>query len=192
MYEDGTPHAVENTARVLAPLGIPASAATEAVAGAGAELARLLRPRGEAAARRLGLADGFWLWFPFARWRSKSLPLEEALPAGGVHVVAGAPADAERAPRRAGVVDACGALDLLEAAALALLADRVVAADTGPAHLAALLGARVTGLYGPTRARATGLRGPRATSLEGGCGGCRRRRCRRSRACLLAALASSP
>ena len=69
MYEDGTPHAVENTARVLAPLGIPASAATEAVAGAGAELARLLRPRGEAAARRLGLADGFWLWFPFARWR---------------------------------------------------------------------------------------------------------------------------
>lgn len=179
-----TPHAVENTARPLQALGVPPGG----LPGAGAEFLRAwaerLRARGAEVAAAVGIRRPFWAWFPWSRWPSKDLPLDE-VPATGTHVLLGA---GEGAFARVGFHSLAGRLPLLDSVAVALAAERVVAADTGPAHLAALLGARITGVYGPTRARHTGLRGAAVENVESSCGGCFARRCARARSCMKEAL----
>ena len=185
MYDAATPHAVENTARVLSLLGVGAAAVADAGEEAGRELARALAPRTARLRRDLGLSRPYWVFMPAARWPAKRLPLAGIdLPRGATHVFVGGADATGLVPASSGAVDCTGRLALLDSAALALGADRVVAADTGPAHLAALAGARVVGCYGPTRPARTGLRGPAASSRAAACGGCERRRCRRAATCL--------
>ncbi len=185
MYDGATPHAVENTARALSLLGVEAAAVADAGEEAGRELARALAPRTARLRRDLGLCRPYRVLMPAARWPSKRLPLGEIdLPRGVTHVFVGGPDAAGLVPARGGVIDCTGRLGLLDSVALALGAERVVAADTGPAHVAALAGARVVGCYGPTRPARTGLRGPAASSRSAACGGCERRRCSRAAACL--------
>lgn len=57
--------------------------------------------------------------------------------------------------------------DLHELIAVLRRAALVVAADTGPLHLAAALGTPCLGLYGPTRAERNGPYGPAHRALEG-------------------------
>jgi len=188
MYDaERTPHAVENTARVLGALDIPFVFDADALSG----WAGSLRSRGEELAREQGLPRPFVAWFPKTRWASKDLPLDEvARFPGAAHVLLGSPAIPAAPPIAAAppLRNLTGRLPLLDSVAIALAADRVVAADTGPAHLAALLGARIAGCFGPTRAARTGLRGPSATNVESSCGGCYRRRCGRAATCMREAL----
>jgi ADP-heptose:LPS heptosyltransferase len=67
-------------------------------------------------------------------------------------------------------------------AALLLLARLVVAADTGPLHIAALAGVPVVGLFGPKDPAIYGPRAPAAVVLRGDvpCAPCRLRRCEHS------------
>ena len=55
--------------------------------------------------------------------------------------------------RRPFVRSLAGQIDLVELAALLSIASTVVAPDSGPLHLAAALGTKVVGLYGPTNWR---------------------------------------
>jgi lipopolysaccharide heptosyltransferase II len=66
----------------------------------------------------------------------------------------------ERIANRSGVspVLVAGGTDLLELAAIMAGAEFVVSADSGPLHLAAAVGSRVVGIFGPTRAEITGPR----------------------------------
>ncbi len=179
------PHAVENTARPLASLGIDPLGVYGAGLAAVEPLARDLRARGEALAASLSLPRPFVALLPGASRPSKRLSFgAAALPAPAV--VLGGPDARGLGPP--GAVDLAGELPLLDAVALALVSDRALGADTGPSHTAALLGASITGVHGPTRVARTGLRGPRARSLGAPCGGCERRRCRRAEACLADAL----
>ena len=45
-------------------------------------------------------------------------------------------------------------------------ASLVVGGDTGPVHVAAVLGVPTVGLYGPTSARRNGPYGPRVAALQ--------------------------
>jgi heptosyltransferase I len=67
----------------------------------------------------------------------------------------------ERIAQRSGVspVIVAGGTDLLELAAIMAGSQFVVSADSGPLHLAAAVGARVVGIFGPTRPQITGPRG---------------------------------
>jgi ADP-heptose:LPS heptosyltransferase len=192
MYDtERTPHAIENTARPLEPLGLDMSGFFELFRqDAAPSLAESLLETGRQAALRLELQAPFWIWLPQSSWPSKSLPLHR-LPGTRQrvsHLVIGDDGYRNAPLPRWGSWRNLSGLPLLETAALCLLADRVVGADTGPAHLAALLGAPVVGCFGPTRAERTGLRGARAVNQQGECDGCRRRRCRRSEDCLLPAV----
>jgi ADP-heptose:LPS heptosyltransferase len=60
--------------------------------------------------------------------------------------------------------------DLDELIAVLRRASVVVAADTGPLHLAAALGTPCVGLYGPTAAERNGPYGPGHRSLQSGDG----------------------
>jgi ADP-heptose:LPS heptosyltransferase len=178
-----TPHAIRNTARLLEAIGMSVDDAS----AAGERLFARLRPsmlrRGRERARELGL-EAFEAWFPRTRWRSKDLPLERlsaGAPHGNVVLLGDAALARFSSP---GVLNLAGRLGLVESVALALAAERVLAADTGPAHLASLLGARVVGLFGPTRARRSGFRGPFAVNVESSCRGCYFRYCPRARACM--------
>ncbi|HLI28352.1 MAG TPA: glycosyltransferase family 9 protein [Chloroflexota bacterium] len=55
---------------------------------------------------------------------------------------------------------------LIDLAGVLAAAEAVVAADTGPLHLAAALGTPVVGLYGPTDPAHTGPRGPLAAAVR--------------------------
>jgi heptosyltransferase-1 len=57
-------------------------------------------------------------------------------------------------------------MDLLQLTALLRRAKFVVAADTGPLHLAAALGTPVVGLYGPTDPARNGPYGTRAAVVR--------------------------
>lgn len=56
----------------------------------------------------------------------------------------------------AAVVDTCGALDLIDLAALLAELDLLVTSDTGPMHLAAAVGTPVVALFGPSDPRRYG------------------------------------
>jgi ADP-heptose:LPS heptosyltransferase len=195
MYDSSrTPHAIENTARPLSRLGLDLDGFLSVFEGEAVPLlASGLAGMGRDQVRKLRLRQPFWVWLPQSSWPSKSLPLHRlsGVPAGVTHLVIGDDSYREAPLPGSGDWLNVSGLPLPETAALCLLADRVIAADTGPAHLAALLGAPVIGCFGPTRAERTGVRGPRARNRQGACRGCRRRRCRHSAGCLLPALESA-
>lgn len=189
-----TPHAIENTARALVPLGFEPSEICDRFleSEALALRARVLLAAQESA-REFLEGGPFWVWIPSSSWPSKSLPLEEAESAAirdsVAHLIVGDESSAYvRVPARGRWRNLSGRLSLLQSVGLALMADHVIAADTGPAHLAALLGAEITGCFGPTSAFRTGLRGPRAINVGGTCSGCYRRTCREATRCLGEAL----
>jgi heptosyltransferase I len=101
----------------------------------------------------------------------------------GVRVVLpGSLKDAERVERiaeRSGVspVLVAGGTDLLELAAIMAGAQFVVSADSGPLHLAAAVGSRVVGIFGPTRTEITGPRGAARTMVMQKDVGCNRAPC---------------
>ena len=131
---------------------------------------RVPAPACEALAEKLsreGIAD-YVVLSPGGGWRSKCWPAErygalceELWHRRGLRAVVNAgPGEGELARQ---VVQASGqanplvaAPDLLELAALLAQAQLVVAADTGPLHLAAALGTRVVGLFGPTDVQRNG------------------------------------
>jgi heptosyltransferase-1 len=53
-----------------------------------------------------------------------------------------------------------------EMVALFRRANLVIGGDTGPIHVAAVLGVPTVGLYGPTSVRRNGPYGPRATAIQ--------------------------
>jgi ADP-heptose:LPS heptosyltransferase len=193
MYDhERTPHAVENTARVVEALGgSAASGWVEALRGL-SPLAARLRARGAEMADALGLPGEFAAGFPMATSEAKSLPPGwlERWPGPPLVLLGDARLAAYR-PESRGVVNLAGSLPLLDSLALALAATRVVSADTGPGHVAALLGANVTSILGPTSVARVGARGSRARSVAGPCGGCERRRCPKAAKCLAAAFAAA-
>jgi heptosyltransferase I len=180
------PHAIENTARVLAAAGVPPERAGLAGREFFAAWGARLTVRGAALEREHGLPATFRAAFPDARWPSKRLASAGAAGGAPLVVLGGGNKGPLAAP-----FDLRGRLSLLDSVALALRAEHVVAADTGPAHLAALLGARITGCFGPTRPAFTGLRGPHASNVASSCGGCLKRRCARAGACMAEALAKA-
>lgn len=190
MYDASTPHAIENTARAVAPLGIAPGAVFEEGLRAVAPLAGRLRDRGVALARDLGLPRRYRALLPGASRESKRLPLRSVELSRDLPLVVLGGADA-RGAGPDGATDLAGGLPLLDSVALALGAESALGADSGLSHLTAFLGGRIVGVFGPTRVSRVGLRGPRASSVAAGCGGCERRRCPRSRSCLAGALAGA-
>ena len=124
-----------------------------------------------------GLTD-FYVISPGGGWRSKCWPAERF---GELHqelakryglrgVVSVGPGEDALAKE---VIEAAGdsapiplAMDLLQLTALLRRAKFVVAADTGPLHLAAALGTPVVGLYGPTDPARNGPYGTRAAVVR--------------------------
>lgn len=193
MYDRArSPHAIENTARVVEALGGSAAEGWAEARRGLAPLAERLRIRGEGLAGELGLPRVYAAGLPMASSEAKSLDPEwlERWP-GPPLVLLGDARLADYRPERPGIRNLAGSLPLLDSLALALAAERVVTADTGPGHMAALLGARVTAILGPTRTARVGVRGARALSVEAPCGGCERRRCRRAERCLGEAFAAA-
>jgi len=170
-------HVVEHYLALLAPLGVrdpvlefrlPTVAAAEArieawLAGAG------VKPRDRLVVLNpgAGRADKTW---PVAAFAALARRLR-AEAAARVLVVWG---PGEEAAARA-IVDLAGPeaaraappTDLYELLAVLRRASVLVAADTGPLHLAAALGTPCVGLYGPTRAARNGPWGPGHRVLEG-------------------------
>ena len=92
--------------------------------------------------------------WPLGHW----IALARRLAAGGAVVFTGSAAERERlaaawpqALRPAGIVDACGRLDLAQLSVLLHRARAVVASSTGPLHLAAALGTPTLGLFAPRK-----------------------------------------
>ena len=186
-----TPHAIENTARPLISLGLePERVLDPFEADAAEPLAERLGKLGRRALERLELEPPFWVWLTQSSWSSKTLEPHDVsrFPRSVTHLVIG-----DRAyrgtplPERGDWRDLSG-LPLPETAGLCLLARRTIGVDTGPAHFAALVGARIHGCFGPTSVERHGLRGPRARNFPGACTACYRRRCRRARQCLMRAV----
>jgi ADP-heptose:LPS heptosyltransferase len=120
-------------------------------------------------------------WSP-ARWTGLVTALADR---GRRVVVTGAPGEvaltaAVAGPRRAEVVDLGGRTSLAQLAAVLAAAEAVVVGNTGPAHLAAAVGAPVVSLFAPTvpaeRWRPWGV--PAALlHVDVPCAGCRARVC---------------
>ncbi len=78
----------------------------------------------------------------------------------------------------AGVLDMSGRTDTEQLAALLSLCDLVIANDSGPMHLASVLGVPVVALFGSTDPQATGPMGPhRIVKAPVECSPCLRRTC---------------
>jgi len=185
-----TPHAIENSARPLERLGLDLDGMleryrTEAVPA----LARVLERRARDTLTEHAL-DRFWVWLPQSSWPSKSLPLQQVTgaPEAVTHLVIGDTHYREAPLPQGPNWRNLSGLPLPETAGLCLFAERVIGADTGPAHFAALAGASVIGCFGPTRAERFGMRGPAARSEQGACHACYRRRCARAAECLMPAV----
>jgi len=185
-----TPHAVENTARAVEALGASAAEGWEEAQRGLAPLAARLRAAGAVEAERLGLPRRFTAAFPMSSGQARSIPPEwlERWP-GPPLVLLGDERLAGFRPERAGILNRAGAMPLLGSLGLALASERVVTADTGPGHMAALLGAESLSILGPTNPARAGLRGPRARSVGAPCGGCEGKRCRKAARCLADAFA---
>jgi len=145
-----------------------------------------------------GLNNGAGIVYanPAARWETKMWTVEawaelaDQLARAGVGVVfAGSPADAAligeitcRMKERA--VVSAGKLSLGESAALLEASDVYVGVDSGPMHVAALVGTPVVALFGPTDPQKVGPygRGHKVIRRQGlECLGCRKRVCDRRR-----------
>lgn len=92
-----------------------------------------------------GKANKLW---PVDRWRELARRL------GGDVVVAWGPGERERAEQIGALL--APPTNLRELASLLRAARLVIGGDTGPLHMAAALGTRVVGLYGPTNPRRNG------------------------------------
>ncbi len=97
-------------------------------------------------------------------------------------IVPGAPKDFELVEdiTRISEVDPvilAGETSLAQLAALMERANLVIAADTGPLHLANSVGTKTIGLFGPTRPEITGPRGPGTTVILQHDVGCNREAC---------------
>jgi heptosyltransferase-1 len=157
-------HVVEQYLALLAPLGVTERRLEFRLPAAPAVQARMdewLATAGLKPQRRLVVLN------PGAGRPDKRWPVEHfaalargvAQDAGGQALVTWGPG--EEAPARAIVAAAAGAVlapptDLDALLALLRRASVVVAADTGPLHMAAALGTPCVGLYGPTTAERNG------------------------------------
>lgn len=97
-------------------------------------------------------------------------------------VLPGAPQDKELVETIARLSEAdpvilAGQTGLGQLAALMQRANLVIAADTGPLHLAHSVGAKIVGLFGPTRPEITGPRGRGAAVILQNDVGCNREAC---------------
>ena len=135
---------------------------------------------------RIVLHPGVSAFGAFKRWpAARYAQLLSRLVARGLTVaVSHGPGEAELAREVRGATEPVlsidgGALGLVGLAAAYRAADVVVAADTGPLHLAAAAGTRVVALYGPKDARLYGPRGEGHQVLSHAvpCRPCTRRTC---------------
>ena len=139
------------------------------------------------------LPERFLVLVPGARWETKVFPpaffaaavneARKSLP-GLAAVVAGAAADrplaAAIAGKLPGTVDLTGRTSLLQLAGVMQRASAVLTNDSGPMHVAALVGTRVFALFGPTLPGRTGPYGPRHRIFRNEtlpCLGCLKRKC---------------
>ena len=178
-------HVIDKNLALLRVLGIDAVGSRE-----------FPLPPAEDEARRVAAALEERKWHDFAvlnpggGWDSKLWPpasfarLAESLAARGiVPVVTWGPGEEWRADEivaaSAGKAVRCFPTTLLEFAALARRARVVVAADTGPLHLACAAGAAVVGVFGPTDPARNGPCGSDDLTVRRLplCAPCHRRRC---------------
>jgi len=180
-------HVIERNLSLLVPLGLRQRAAfefplppldgfeprrPESIAAQPWERIVVLHPGG-------GWTSKLW---PVERWAE----LASALAARGwTGLVSWGPGEEllarEVVERSASAAVAADATGLLQLAALARRAAALIAADTGPLHLACAAGARVVGLYGPTDPARNGPWSDRSAivSRRPPCAPCHRRRCSR-------------
>jgi heptosyltransferase-1 len=180
-----SPHVIDKNLALLRLLGIEAVGAREfPLPPSGAEAARV-----EAALGGARLHD-FVILNPGGGWASKLWPLESfgelargLRERGLVPLVTFGPGEEGLATR---VVSASGGAaapsfptTLLEYVELARRARLVVAADTGPLHIACALGTPVVGLFGPTDPARNGPFSPQDLVVRRApaCAPCHRRRC---------------
>lgn len=180
-------HVIDKNLALLRSLGIDAVGTREfPLPAAAAEASRVEQILGER-----GLST-FAILNPGGGWQSKLWPAERygelarTLRERGLpSVVTWGPGEEGLAERvvaaSAGAAQRCFATTLLEYVALARRARLVVAADTGPIHLAAAVGTPVVALFGPTD---PARNGPFAATDEvvrqvPPCAPCHRRRCPR-------------
>ncbi len=178
-----TPHRAEQGLHLLRALGLRGAPCPASLA--------LAEPPPELRAHDgplVVLHPGTSAFAAFKRWPIERFAvLAERLTAAGFRVaVSFGPGERAMAESIRTAAPAClpldgGALGLLRLAAAYRAADVVVAADTGPLHIAAAAGARVLALFGP---KDTNLYGPRDHGAghrilfhDVPCRPCRRRRC---------------
>lgn len=120
--------------------------------------------------------------WPEERWRELAVRIARSFPGTAIVVTQG-PGE-ERLVSRIGMfpggeVLSAGKTTLGQLIALLGRAQLVIASDTGPLHIAAAMGTRVIGLYGPTDPRRNGPYGEGHFVIQKDldCRGCWRRRC---------------
>jgi lipopolysaccharide heptosyltransferase I len=179
------PHVIDKNLALLRVLGIEAVGARE-----------FPLPPAESEAKRVDseLASLAWRDFailnPGGGWASKLWPpasygaVARGLAARGItSVVTWGPGEEKLADEvvgaSAGTAQRCFPTTILELAALARRARLVVAADTGPLHLACAVGAPVVGIFGPTDPARNGpfSAGDVTVRRLPLCAPCHRRRC---------------
>jgi len=183
-----SPHVIDKNLALLGALGIQAVGLREFPLPDTGEEARRVGARLSA----LGVADGFVLLNPGGGWASKLWPPEAfgALARGlgerGLACLVGfGPGEEALAERVAaasgGAARVAFSTTLRELLELLRRARLVVAADTGPLHMACALGTPVVGLYGPTDPLRNGPFSPadRVARREPPCAPCHRRVCPR-------------
>jgi lipopolysaccharide heptosyltransferase I len=180
------PHVIDKNLALLRALGIEAVGSREFPLPPGA----MRSPRVEENLLERGVL-GFAVLNPGGGWASKLWPPEGyAAVARGLRerglrcLVTWGPGEERLAERviaaSEGAAEQCFATTLLDLAALFRKARLVVAADTGPLHLACAVGAPVVGIYGPTDPARNGPFSPRDLVVRRTplCSPCHRRRCR--------------
>ena len=180
------PHVIDKNLALLKPLGIEAVGSREFPLPPAAQRS----PRVEEALLAREML-GFAVLNPGGGWASKLWPPEGyAAVARGLRerglraLVTWGPGEERLAERvvaaSQGAAEQCFPTTLLELAALFRKARLVVAADTGPLHLACAVGAPVVGIYGPTDPARNGPFSPRDLVVRRTplCSPCHRRRCR--------------
>jgi len=182
---DGLPHVIDKNLALLRPLGIDAVGLREfplpPMDGALRAVDARLSER--------GIRD-FAILNPGGGWQSKLWPAESfgvlarRLSERGIRTIVSwgpgeEPLAAAVEASSGGATTRSFATTLLEYAALARRARVVVAADTGPLHIACALGTPVVGLYGPTDPGRNGPWSPSDIVLRRipACAPCHRRAC---------------
>jgi heptosyltransferase-1 len=184
----GSPHVIDKNLALLGRLGIDAVGLREFPLPDTGQEARRVGERLSA----LGVAGGFVLLNPGGGWQSKLWPpeafgaLARALREHGQNcLVSFGPGEEALASRVAAVSDGAARVafptTLRELLELLRRARLVVAADTGPLHIACALGTPVVGLYGPTDPQRNGpfAAEDRVARRTPPCAPCHRRVCPR-------------